>query len=565
MSMSMHSKAPAASESRRRLAACTGALLDQQPFFGSLALRLDVRADPTRRTIATDGRVVLYNPEWISRSSADTIRSALARIVTACALKHHTRRGARNARRWQAASQLVTHGIVRDAGFLLPPGAEAWDDTSVEEAYERLPAEDDTGNAGDVGDASGQAGADDPEEPPGSGDDTAGDTTDSNGGEGDDTADQPEHTGADTAGESDDGADADQGGENGAGAARDGTENDGDGDGGDDQKDGQPGGGGTDPDETGDDDRTSAGHSGTGAAGAGHSQAGDGAGTQAGSQGRAGHAPDPPAPAGQRDEERDEGGGDTDQTERQASHDPNGTGEVLDAPLAGNDPADARALEEQIWDEATHQAVNIATSEGHVPAALVTKLRASHRPLLDYKARIRRFMQDAMPNGYSWTPPNPRFVEMGLYLPSLRGRGLRYMVFLIDTSASCDQRALNLCWSEIRHASRNIQPDLVDVIHVDAELQHIDSYRAGRLPETIEARGGGGTDFRPGFEWLAKQTRQPRVALYFTDMECTQWPRRPGFPVLWINHGQDPPLPMFRERWGTRVDLRLQRYRLNAA
>ena len=37
------------------------------------------------------------------------------------------------------ASQLVTHGILRDAGFLLPPDAEAWDDISVEQAYDRLP------------------------------------------------------------------------------------------------------------------------------------------------------------------------------------------------------------------------------------------------------------------------------------------------------------------------------------------------------------------------------------------------------------------------------------------
>ena len=35
----------------------------------------------------------------------------------ACALKHHTRRGERDPERWQMASQLVTHALIRDAGF----------------------------------------------------------------------------------------------------------------------------------------------------------------------------------------------------------------------------------------------------------------------------------------------------------------------------------------------------------------------------------------------------------------------------------------------------------------
>ena len=51
------------------------------------------------------------------------------------------------------ASQLVTHALIRDAGFTLPPEAEAWDDLSVEQAYDRLPEPGD-GDSGDDGDAS---------------------------------------------------------------------------------------------------------------------------------------------------------------------------------------------------------------------------------------------------------------------------------------------------------------------------------------------------------------------------------------------------------------------------
>ena len=111
----------ARSESARRISNCVTALLRDQPFFGSLALRLPIRADATRETLASDGKDIRYAPQWVADTDADRIKTALARVVLACALKHHTRRGGRDPERWQRASQLVTHGLLRDAGFALPP------------------------------------------------------------------------------------------------------------------------------------------------------------------------------------------------------------------------------------------------------------------------------------------------------------------------------------------------------------------------------------------------------------------------------------------------------------
>ena len=83
----------ARSESARRVSDCVTALLRDQPFFGSLALRLPIRADETRETLASDGKDIRYAPQWVADTDADHIKAALARVVLACALKHHTRRG----------------------------------------------------------------------------------------------------------------------------------------------------------------------------------------------------------------------------------------------------------------------------------------------------------------------------------------------------------------------------------------------------------------------------------------------------------------------------------------
>ena len=112
------------SESALRMSDCVTELLRKQPFFGSLVLRLPLRADPTRKTLATDGQEIRYSPDWVAESDAHLIETAMARVVMACALKHHTRRAERDQERWQTASQVVTHALLRDAGFTLPPDAE---------------------------------------------------------------------------------------------------------------------------------------------------------------------------------------------------------------------------------------------------------------------------------------------------------------------------------------------------------------------------------------------------------------------------------------------------------
>ena len=52
-------------ESAQRTSDCVTELLRKQPFFGSLALRLPLRADPSRETLASDGHEIRYSPKWV--------------------------------------------------------------------------------------------------------------------------------------------------------------------------------------------------------------------------------------------------------------------------------------------------------------------------------------------------------------------------------------------------------------------------------------------------------------------------------------------------------------------
>ena len=213
----------------------------------------------------------------------------------------------------------------------------------------------------------------------------------------------------------------------------------------------------------------------------------------------------------------------------------NGDGDAsAEAPI---DTAD----EEQAWDEAMHQALSLAKAQGKSPGAVEETIRSAHASVLDWRTLLRRYMTDAARSDYSWSLPNRRFIDDGLYLPSIRSArhrhdrrhhrhlGLAAGAGLSPHSGPRCARSPPNCNRRPSSSCRSTPP-----------LQDAADYAAGDLPEEIALKGRGGTDFRPGFEWLAGQGLRPSCCLYFTDMECDSYPEdEPGFscPVLRLGTG----------------------------
>ncbi|MDE3261129.1 MAG: VWA-like domain-containing protein, partial [Acidobacteriota bacterium] len=259
----------------------------------------------------------------------------------------------------------------------------------------------------------------------------------------------------------------------------------------------------------------------------------------------------------------DDGGPGNESDDAPASCDPAGTGEVMDAPVGGgedghgDDGPSARdaAAEEQAWDEAMHQALSLAKAEGKAPGGIEETVRGAHAGTLDWRSLLRCYMTDAAKSDYSWSVPNRRFIDSGLYLPSIRSEGMEAIAVIIDTSGSLPAATLAAFWAELREVATEIRPESVVVLQVDAAVQDAAEYAPDDLPDEIAVKGRGGTDFRPGFEWLDEQGIRPAVCLYFTDMECSRYPgTEPSFPTVWVNYST-PPADWNREPWGERIDI----------
>jgi predicted metal-dependent peptidase len=218
--------------------------------------------------------------------------------------------------------------------------------------------------------------------------------------------------------------------------------------------------------------------------------------------------------------------------EPEAPSTPGGVGQVLDAPEpeAESDPSVAEQARE--WQIAVEQAETVAKVAGKLPGGAARALEAAQAARVDWRELLRRAWSDTIPADYSWTRPNRRHVWSGLYLPGVSLEGVGEIAIAVDCSGSVSSRQLGLFEAEIRSIMGGQQPRLVHVLYFDAAVQRVETYQAGQ-PISLSPVGGGGTDFRPCFDWLQERGIMPQTLVFLTDL-CGTFPSEaPLFPVIW--------------------------------
>lgn len=417
-------------------------LVLDQPFFAHLALRLEMREDPTCRTAWSDGRVLAYNPSYIEIMPLEKVKGLQCHEVLHLACGHHLRRGERDAATWNKACDYAINPILLEAGIQLPTGYlddPALHDKSADSIYAALVDRDEESRGG------AETGAEQ------------------------ETDTQEDAQGGGAAGEQ-----------------------------------------GAELKESGDDTSEGAGDDGSAAAGL------------------------------------DEDGEATPPSEQE--NDPGMSGEVRDAPSnsGGKDSAAEMAREEDSWQVAVAQALHKARESGEMPGSLERLLGEALSPSLSWRELLRRFLANAARNDFSWVRPNRRYLHAGLYLPGLESEELAEVAVAVDVSGSITQSELDSFGAELSAVLEEFDTT-VTVFTCDAAVTTQERLGRWDLPLEFEARGGGGTDFRPPFGRLQEDGEAPACLVYFTDMECDRFPDEPDYPVLWVTTNMQYASPPFGE------------------
>lgn len=380
------------------------ALVLDEPFFGSLVLRLKLKEDSSCRTMWVDGSILGFNPVFVDSLSMDILKGCLCHEVMHLALSHHTRRGNREAKRWNSAGDYAINVAIRNK-FSLPDKClfdPRFSEMSAEAIYSQLP-------------------------------------------------------------------DKENKGEN--------KENKGNG------QESPPSGGGTS----------------------------ESIGSAADSQ-----------------------PGDDNNT------DPGGCGEVRDADVGEGKGVPTEAdltRSEAEWKVAVSQAAQQAKTFGNLPAGFDRVVDEIINPRINWRAILRQFMDTLVKSDYSWVHPNRRHIHSGVYLPSCRDSEVGMIVVGVDTSGSVSQKMLTQVAAELSSIINDINVDC-HVVYCDSAVQNTEYFSPGETISKLDARGGGGTNFSPVFEWVEKENITPSCVIYFTDLYGSFPATQPDYPVLWIVDGR---------------------------
>jgi len=170
--------------------------------------------------------------------------------------------------------------------------------------------------------------------------------------------------------------------------------------------------------------------------------------------------------------------------------------------------------------------------QGNLPKDLHFVIPEYFSHKVDWREFLYGHIATHAKTSYTFTPPNMKFLYRGIYLPSMSSDLLRVVV-AIDTSGSVDEVLLGMFLGEVSSMMQQYPHYEIDLITADAKVQSHKTFLPGE-PLDYDISGGGGTDFRPVFEYIDQQIDYPSLLLYFTDGQGTFPKLEPSYDVLWI-------------------------------
>lgn len=189
-------------------------------------------------------------------------------------------------------------------------------------------------------------------------------------------------------------------------------------------------------------------------------------------------------------------------------------------------------------------AAQAAKQRGKLPAGLDRIVDDLIAPKVNWREVLARFITEKSTSDYTWLKPNRRY--MPVFLPTLDNADtISTIVLIVDTSGSIDQTQLNEFAAEIDCIKDMISKEVL-VIYVDTKVNSIQSFEPNDELK-LTPKGGGGTSFRPGFNYVEKYGIETNCIIYFTDGYCNDYPDAPQAEVLWAVYNNKNFTPNFGE------------------
>lgn len=193
---------------------------------------------------------------------------------------------------------------------------------------------------------------------------------------------------------------------------------------------------------------------------------------------------------------------------------------------------------EQEWKTAVAAGMAIAKAQGKLPAGVELVFENFLKPEVSWSEHITSFFARKVGSGsYDWRRADRRLVVRDIYAPGRSGFGAGTVAVAIDTSGSIvgDPTLLTRFMGELAGILEDVQPRRTMVMWIDATVHAVDEVDEPGDIRALKPKGGGGTDFRPAFDWLTREGIEPDALVYLTDGYGSFPGKPPAYPVIWGN------------------------------
>ncbi len=210
------------------------------------------------------------------------------------------------------------------------------------------------------------------------------------------------------------------------------------------------------------------------------------------------------------------------------------------------------SFESEQWEHLLESACEVISireatkTYGGGPIMAQRLLRLGRKSEIDWRTVLQEFLQEEI-NDYSFSPPDRRFSDSDFFLPDYNEKEEvpGKVWFLIDTSGSISDKAINAAYGEICSAIEQFGGKL------DGLLSFTESYVTEPVPfqtitdlQSIKPVGGGGNDFSDIFRYMRNHMMEdlPGYIVIITDGYDSFPPESDamGVPVLWLINNEDP-------------------------
>lgn len=163
----------------------------------------------------------------------------------------------------------------------------------------------------------------------------------------------------------------------------------------------------------------------------------------------------------------------------------------------------------------------------------------ARREGLDWADVLRQWLSARCSDGWDKPFNAPIFTSTGTVSAGRQKKALPEIVVVVDTSCSVPDSLLGEMLAELQHCLDTLRPEAIHLVSCDTRIREAHELREGDAVPT-RLLGGGGTFFKPAFDWMRDNVPHAEGMIYLTDGEAwdMSYVEEPTCPMLWLDYGK---------------------------